>query len=163
MTGTAVNRIRSQVEFHGGRTTMKVSEVMTREVQTIQPDQPVQEAASFMLSADAGSIPVTDGERLIGMITDRDIAVRGVAKGRGPDTPVRDLMSNDVICARIDDDCDDVASKMSEAQVRRLPVIDEQQKLCGIVSLGDLARETDNESAHEALEGVSQPGGQHQQ
>ena len=142
---------------------MKVSEVMTREVQTIQPDQPVQEAASFMLSADAGSIPVTEGERLIGMITDRDIAVRGVAKGRGPDTPVRDLMSNDVICARIDDDCDDVANKMSEAQVRRLPVIDEQQKLCGIVSLGDLARETDNESAHEALEGVSQPGGQHQQ
>jgi CBS domain-containing protein len=142
---------------------MKVSEVMTREVQTIRPDQPVQEAASFMLSADAGSIPVTEGERLIGMITDRDIAVRGVAKGHGPDTPVRDLMSNDVICARIDDDCEDVANKMSEAQVRRLPVIDEQQKLCGIVSLGDLARETDNESAHEALEGVSQPGGQHQQ
>ena len=142
---------------------MKVSEVMTREVQTIQPDQPVQEAASFMLSADAGSIPVTEGDRLIGMITDRDIAVRGVAKGHGPDTPVRDLMSNDVICARIDDDCADVASKMSEAQVRRLPVVDEQQKLRGIVSLGDLARETDGESAHEALEGVSQPGGQHQQ
>ena len=142
---------------------MKVSEVMTREVQTIQPDQPVQEAASFMLSADAGSIPVTEGERLVGMITDRDIAVRGVAKGHGPDTPVRDLMSNDVICARIDDDCADVASKMSEAQVRRLPVVDEQQKLRGIVSLGDLARETDGEGAHEALEGVSQPGGQHQQ
>ena len=142
---------------------MKVSEVMTREVQTIQPDQPVQEAASFMLSADAGSIPVTEGERLIGMITDRDIAVRGVAKGRGPDTPVRDLMSDDVISVRLDDDCRDVASKMSEAQVRRLPVIDEQNKLCGIVSLGDLARETDGEGAHEALEGVSQPGGQHQQ
>jgi CBS-domain-containing membrane protein len=76
---------------------------------------------------------------------------------------VRDLMSNDVICARIDDDCADVASKMSEAQVRRLPVVDEQQKLRGIVSLGDLARETDGEGAHEALEGVSQPGGQHQQ
>ena len=108
---------------------MKVSEVMTREVQTVQPDQPVQEAASFMLSADAGSIPVTDGERLIGMITDRDIAVRGVAKGRGPDTPVRDLMSDDVISVRLDDDCRDVASKMSEAQVRRLPVIDEQSLL----------------------------------
>jgi CBS domain-containing protein len=97
------------------------------------------------------------------MITDRDIAGRGVAKGRGPDTPVRDLMSDDVISVRLDDDCRDVASKMSEAQVRRLPVIDEQNKLCGIVSLGDLARETDGESAHEALEGVSQPGGQHQQ
>ena len=142
---------------------VKVSEVMTRDVQTIRPDQKVQEAASFMLSADAGSIPVTDGDRLIGMITDRDIAVRGVAKGYGPDTPVRELMSDDIVCARIDDDCEEVASKMSEAQVRRLPVIDEQERLCGIVSLGDLARETDNDTAEQALEGVSQPGGQHRQ
>src|SRR6185369_17612955 len=123
------------------RNPVKVSEVMTRDVQTIRPDQPVQEAANFMLTADAGSIPVTDGDRLIGMITDRDIAVRGVAKGRGPDTPVSELMTNDIVCVRIDEDCDEVASKMSEAQVRRLPVVDDQQKLCGIVSLGDLARE----------------------
>jgi CBS domain-containing protein len=142
---------------------MKVSEVMTREVQTVQPDQPVQEAANFMLSADAGSIPVTEGERLIGMITDRDIAVRGVAKGFGPDTPVRELMTDELITARIDDDVQDVASRMSDAQVRRLPVIDQDERLCGIVSLGDLARESDNESAQQALEGVSQPGGQHQQ
>jgi CBS domain-containing protein len=142
---------------------MRVSEVMTRDVQTVRPDQPVQEAASFMLSADAGSIPVTDGEKLVGMITDRDIAVRGVAKGRGPDTLVRELMSDDVICARIDDDCDEVASRMSQAQVRRLPVIDEQERLCGIVSLGDLAREGATETAEQALEGVAQPGGQHQQ
>jgi len=142
---------------------MKVSEVMTRDVQTIQPDQPVQQAASFMLSADAGSIPVTEGDRLIGMITDRDIAVRGVAQGHGPDTPVRELMSNDIICARIDDDCDEVANKMSEAQVRRLPVVDEQERLCGIVSLGDLAREGASDTAEQALEGVAQPGGQHRQ
>ena len=114
---------------------MKVSEVMTRDVQTVRPDQPVQQAASFMLSADAGSIPVTDGEKLVGMITDRDIAVRGVAKGRGPDTLVRELMSDDVICARIDDDCDEVASRMSQAQVRRLPVIDEQRKLTGVITV----------------------------
>jgi CBS domain-containing protein len=142
---------------------MKISEVMTRDVQTVRPDQPVQQAASFMLSADAGSIPVTDGNRLVGMITDRDIAVRGVAKGYGPDTQVRDLMSADVICVREDDDVDDVASKMSQAQVRRLPVIDDSQQLCGIVSLGDLSRETDDDSASQALEGVSQPGGKHQQ
>ena len=142
---------------------MKISEVMTHDVQTIQPDQTAQEAARFMLSADAGSIPVTEGERLIGMITDRDIAVRGVAEGRGPDTPVRDLMTDGIVCVRLDEDIDEVASKMSEAQVRRLPVVDEDQKLCGIVSLGDLARETRDESAHEALEGVSQPGGEHQQ
>ena len=142
---------------------MKVSEVMTRDVQTIRPDQSAQQAASFMLNADAGSIPVTEGERLIGMITDRDIAVRGVAKGHGPDTPVRELMTNDIVCARIDDDCDEVASKMSEAQVRRLPVVDEQKRLCGIVSLGDLAREGATDTAEQALEGVAQPGGQHQQ
>ena len=142
---------------------MKISEVMTRDVATVSPEQTVQEAANFMLKGDAGSIPVTDGDRLIGMITDRDIAVRGVAKGYGPDTPVRELMTNDVVCARIDDDCEEVATKMSEAQGRRLPVIDEQENLCGIVSLGDLSRETDDETAAQALEGVSQPGGQHQQ
>ena len=142
---------------------MKVREVMTRDVQTVQPDQPVQQAASFMLSADAGSIPVTEGNRLIGMITDRDIAVRGVAKGLGPDTPVRELMSSECVCARDDDDISDAASKMSAAQVRRLPVIDQSERLCGIVSLGDLAREDASDTAETALEGVSQPGGQHQQ
>jgi len=142
---------------------MKVSEVMTREVKTVSPDQTAREAASFMLSEDAGSMPVSDGDRLVGMITDRDIAVRGVANGQGPDTPIRDLMTDEIICVRDDESVEDVARKMSEAQVRRLPVVDENQKLCGIVSLGDLSRETDDESAHHALEGVSQPGGQHQQ
>lgn len=142
---------------------MKVSEVMTREVATVRPDQSAQDAASFMLRADAGSIPVTEGDRLIGMITDRDIAVRGVAKGFGPDTPVRDLMTNDIVCARVDDDVEEVASKMSEAQVRRLPVVDQQERLCGIVSLGDLAREGAPDTAEQALEGVAQPGGPHQQ
>ena len=142
---------------------MKVSDVMTRDVQTVRPDQTAREAASFMLSADAGAIPVVEGGRLMGMITDRDIAVRGVAEGRGPETPVRELMTGDIVAAQLDDDTDEVAERMSEAQVRRLPVVDEQQRLCGIVSLGDLARETDDESAHEALEGVSEPGGQHRQ
>ena len=142
---------------------MKISDVMTRDVQTIRPDQTAQEAAAFMLSADAGSIPVIDGDTLIGMITDRDIAVRGVANGHGPDTPVRDLMSSGIISVNIDDDLGSVASKMSDAQVRRLPVIDQQQRLCGIVSLGDLSRGSEGEQATEALEGVSAPGGQHQQ
>jgi CBS domain-containing protein len=142
---------------------MKVSEVMTREVQTIRPDQSAQEAASFMLSADAGSIPVAEGDRLIGMITDRDIAVRGVAKGHGPNTPVRDLMTDDLIVLRADDNIEDAVEKMSGAQVRRLPVIDDEERLCGIVSLGDLSREADNESASQALDGVSQRGGEHRQ
>lgn len=142
---------------------MKVSDVMTRTVETVGPEQTAQEAAAFMLSADTGSIPVTDGDKLIGMITDRDIAVRGIAKGHGPDTLVRDLMSDDLICAREDDDVESAASRMSEAQVRRLPVIDDEKKLCGIVSLGDLSRETDGATASQALEGVSQPGGEHRQ
>jgi CBS domain-containing protein len=142
---------------------MKVSDVMTRDVQTVRPDQTAREAASFMLRADAGAIPVTEGDRLVGMITDRDIAVRGVAEGHGPDTPVRDLMTNDIVAARIEDDTDDVAVRMSEAQVRRLPVIDDQQKLCGIVSLSDLTQKADESSAEQALEGITEPGGQHQQ
>ena len=142
---------------------MKISDVMTREVATVSSTQTAQEAANFMLEGDAGSIPVTDGDRLIGMITDRDIAVRGVAKGLGPDTPVSELMTDGLICARLDDDVEEAARKMGEAQVRRLPVIDESENLVGIVSLGDLARETGDESAHQALEGVSQPSAQHQQ
>jgi CBS domain-containing protein len=142
---------------------MKVSECMTSQVETVRADQTAQDAARFMLKADAGSIPVVDGDRLIGMITDRDIAVRGVAKGNGPDTLVRELMTDDLIVAKADDDIEEVARKMSAAQVRRLPVIDNDERLCGIISLGDLARETDNEAAEQALEGVTQPGGQHQQ
>jgi CBS domain-containing protein len=142
---------------------MKISEVMTQNVETVGPDQTAREAASFMLRAEAGSIPVCEGERVIGMITDRDIAIRGVAEGRGPDTLVRDLMTDHVICAREDDLVEDVARRMSDEQIRRLPVLDADERLVGIVSIGDLARETVGEEAHEALEGVSQPGGEHQQ
>lgn len=142
---------------------MKISEVMTTEVEKVSADQTAREAASFMLRADAGSIPVCDGDRVIGMITDRDIAVRGVAEGRGPDTPVSELMSDGIVCAHEDDDVQSVAQRMSEEQVRRMPVVDAEDRLIGIVSLGDLARETNGESAHQALEGVSAPGGQHQQ
>jgi CBS domain-containing protein len=142
---------------------MKISEVMTRDVQTVRPDQSAREAAYFMLHADAGAIPVTDGDRLIGMITDRDIAVRGVAQGHGPDTPVRELMTNDIVAARVDDDTDDVAVRMSQAQVRRLPVIDNEEKLCGIVSLADLTQEGDHDAAEQALQGISEPGGDHRQ
>lgn len=142
---------------------MKISDVMTRNVATVSPDQTVREAAAFMLSAEAGSIPVTDGDRLVGMITDRDIAVRGVAQGHGPDTPVRDLMSEGLVCIREDEDVADVASRMADSQVRRLLVVDSDDKLCGIVSLGDLSREARDDHAAKALEGVSQPGGDHRQ
>ena len=141
----------------------KISEVMTTDVETIGADESARQAANFMLRADTGSIPVMDGETLIGMITDRDIAVRGVAHGHGPDTPVRELMTDEVICVRQDENVADVAAKMSEAQVRRVPVIDQDNRLCGIVSLGDLSRETESDAASQALEGVSRPGGLHSQ
>ena len=142
---------------------MKVSEVMTTGVETVRPDQQARDAARFMVQADTGSIPVTEGERLIGIITARDIAVRGVALGYGPETPVSELMTSGVVSAHADDPIEEAARKMGEAQVRRLPVIDDDARLVGVVSLGDLARETDEETAGQALEGVSAPGGQHQQ
>ena len=142
---------------------MKVSEVMTKDIETVRPDQQARDAARFMLHADAGSIPVTDGERLIGIITDSDIAVRGVALGYGPETLVSALRTSGVVSAHADEPIEEAARKMGEAQVRRLPVIDDQERLVGIVSLGDLARETDEDTAGQALEGVSAPGSQHQQ
>ena len=142
---------------------MKISDVMTTELETVTPEQTAKDAAGFMLSADTGSIPVCDNGKVIGMITDRDIAVRGVAEGLGPETSVRDLMSKDIICAHEDDDVASIAQKMSDSQVRRLPVVDANQKLVGMISLGDLSREADNGAANKALEGVSAPGGQRQQ
>ncbi len=141
----------------------KISEVMSREVQTVTPESTAQEAAGFMLQADAGAIPVTEGERVIGMITDRDIAVRGVAEGRGPDTPVRELMTDGVVTAREDDDIEDVAIRMSDEQVRRMPIVDQNERLVGIVSLADVSRSDLGEAASVALGGVTDPGGQHNQ
>ena len=142
---------------------MKISEVMTTNVETVTPNQTAQEAANFMLRANAGSIPVCEDDRVIGMITDRDIAIRGIAEGRGPDTPISELMSADIVCAREDDDTSDVAERMSSEQVRRLPVVDGNDRLVGIVSLGDLSREGPEQAAAMALEGVTQPGGEHEQ
>ena len=147
----------------GAKTMTTVRDLMTTSVETVRPEQTAKDAAGFMLSADTGSIPVCDGDTVIGMITDRDIAVRGVAEGKGPDCTVRELMSSDIICARETDDAESVAERMSDAQVRRLPVLDESNKLVGMISLGDLARETSGESAHVALEGVSASGSRHQQ
>jgi CBS domain-containing protein len=142
---------------------MRVSEVMTSDVQTVTPDQSAREAASFMLRSEAGSIPVTEGDRVIGMITDRDIAVRAVAEGKGPDTPIREVMTEDVKYCYEDDDTDDVARNMADIQVRRLPVLTREKRLVGIISLGDMAVTDEAGKAGEAVAGISQPGGQHSQ
>ena len=143
---------------------MKISEVMTRDVETVKPDEPIRQAAQFMLRADTGSLPVCDGDKLVGMLTDRDIAVRAVADGRGPDTPVREAMTDHVDYCFEDDEVEEVAMKMSDTQVRRFPVLSrDDQKLVGVVSLGDLSRSDKGEAAKVALDGVTDPGGQHNQ
>jgi CBS domain-containing protein len=142
----------------------KISDVMTSDVQVVKPDQTIQEAASFMLRSDAGSIPVCDGERLQGMITDRDIAVRAVAEGRGPDTPVTEIMTGDVLYVFEDDEVEDVAQQMSQNQVRRMPVVSRQdQRLVGIVSIGDLSDHGEHDVAALALDGITQDGGERSQ
>lgn len=143
---------------------MKIAECMTAEVEIVGPDQPIREAAQFMLRADAGAMPVGEGARLVGMVTDRDIAVRGVAAGRGPDTPVRDVMTDEVIYCFDDDEVEAVALKMSDRQVRRMPVLSrEDETLVGIVSLGDISRSEQSEAASVALDGITDPGGEHSQ
>jgi CBS domain-containing protein len=143
---------------------MKVAEFMSRDVQTVKPDQPIREAAEFMLRADAGSMPVCDGDRLVGMVTDRDIAVRAVARGRGPDTPVREAMTDHVDYCFDDDEAEEVAMKMSDAQIRRFPVLSrDDNRLVGIVSLGDLSRSDQGDAATVALGGITDPGGSHDQ
>jgi CBS domain-containing protein len=142
---------------------MRVSECMTRDVRVASPEQSIREVAKIMAEIDAGVMPVGDNDRLVGMITDRDIAIRAVAEGKGPDTPVREVMSTEtVLYCYEDEDLAHVAQNMGEQQVRRLPVVNRDKRLVGIVSLGDMAQ-TEARAANKAVKGVSKPGGQHNQ
>lgn len=134
----------------------KISEVMTSDVKVVRPDDSLQRAAALMADEDVGAIPVCDGERLQGMITDRDIAVRAVAKGLDADTSVREVMTEDLVWCKEDDDTQEVLGRMADRQIRRIPVIDADRKLVGIVALGDLAIE-DEENVDEALRDISLP------
>ena len=142
---------------------MRVSEAMTREVRVCTPGQTIREVAQTMAEIDAGSMPVGENDRLIGMITDRDIAIRAVAAGKGPDTPVREVMSEHIHYCFDDEEIDDVAQNMGDIRVRRLPVINRDKRLVGIISLGDVARTEGGETVGDAVVGVSQPGGAHTQ
>ena len=142
---------------------MRVSEAMTRDVRLIEPTQTIRDAARLMAEMDAGIMPVREGDRLVGMITDRDIAVRAVAEGKGPDTPIREVMTEDVKYCYEDDDTDDVARNMADIQVRRLPVLTRDKRLVGIISLGDMAVSDGPGRVGDAVAGISQPGGQHSQ
>lgn len=142
---------------------MQVSEAMTRDVRVANADETIERAAQLMAELDAGVLPVGNNNRLVGMITDRDIAVRAVAKGKGPETKVRDVMTDDVKYCFVDQQLDDVTRNMGDIQVRRLPVLDRDKQLVGILSLGDVAMTTGDGAAGKALSGISRPGGAHSQ
>ena len=139
---------------------MKIQEIMTTDPELIDPDASIRNAAKRMRDEDIGALPVGENDRLVGMVTDRDIAVRGVAEERAPETTtVRDVMSEKVYYCFEDDDVEDAARCMAENQVRRLPILNRDKRLTGIVSLADIAQ-TGEECEKTALEGVSEPSGE---
>ena len=142
---------------------MLVSKAMTHNVRLTSPHQTIQEAARIMAEIDAGALPVGENDRLVGMITDRDIAIRAVGLGKSPQTEVGEVMSADVKYCFEDDDLDEVARNMADQQVRRLPVVNRDKRLVGILSLGDVAGTEDEKCTGETLAGISRPGGLHSQ
>jgi CBS domain-containing protein len=125
-----------------------VSDVMTRGVRSMSPQDTVVLAAQAMDELNVGVIPVCEGDKLVGMVTDRDIVIRGVAQQADTKTmKLADVMSTNVRCAKEDEDVDDVLSQMAETQIRRMPVIDKQQRLVGIVSIGDIASKDPDDEA----------------
>ena len=141
---------------------MQLSEIITRDVETIPPEATVREAAQRMRSMDVGSLPVCDGAHLLGMITDRDITVRATADGCNPEqTCVRDAMTPNIEYVFEDDDVQRAAQIMQDKQIRRLPVVSRGDKrLVGIVALGDIARTGDDRTAGDTLQDISDPNRQ---
>jgi CBS domain-containing protein len=137
----------------------KIREVMTRDVEVINPTDTLRDAAEKMRSLNVGPLPVCDGQRVLGMITDRDIVVRAIAIGKDPaSTPVSEAMSSGIEYCLEDDDVDTVLDRMKEHQLRRFIVVDQDKKLVGIVAIGDLSQEVSDAKVGEALGGISEPG-----
>src|SRR3954469_18007168 len=144
---------------------MKIPDIMSRDVEVIRPDSVIQEAAAKMKDLDIGSLPVCENQRLLGVLTDRDITVRAVASGRNPSTTtVSETMTPEFIYCFEDENVKEAAKLMERHQIRRLPILDREKHLVGIVSLGDLALETDREKmSARVLEEVSEPAKPKQQ
>jgi CBS domain-containing protein len=138
---------------------MKVRDIMTTNVEFVRPDDTLKTAACAMKEHDIGLLPVCDGEQFVGMLTDRDIAIRAVSEGSDPkSTRVREIMTHNFICCSEDDDVDDAARIMRQRKVRRIVVLDHRQRLVGIVSLGDLASACEDPNrVGEVLQAVSVP------
>lgn len=135
---------------------MKISEIMTRDVQTVHPGQTLREVANMMANIDSGAILVNSEDRLVGMITDRDIVIRAVAKGESCDIPISGVMSSDIRYCFDDQEVDEVARNMADIQMRRLPVVNRDKRLVGVVSLGNIAKACDSGANNTVLQGVAQ-------
>ena len=142
---------------------MKVRDAMSRDVQVASPTQTICDAAKMMAKIDAGVLPVGENDLLVGMITDRDITIRAVAEGKAHTTKVREIMSEEVLYCFDDQDLDEVAQNMSDTKVRRLPVVNRDKRLVGIISLGDVARNEDAGTTGQTVSHISEPGGEHSQ
>lgn len=139
---------------------MEVRQLMSKKVRIAAPTENLQTAARLMAEADVGALPVGENDRLIGMVTDRDIVVRGLGAGRDPSkTSIREVMSDGIDYCFEYEDVDQVATKMAQLQVRRLPVLNRERRLVGIVSLGDISRKAENQISGSALRRVSEPTG----
>jgi CBS domain-containing protein len=138
---------------------------MTRDPRTVTPDSTTREAAQLMKEEGVGIVPVVEGAKLIGVVTDRDIAIRVVAEGRHVDAKVRDVMSTKRLATcRPDEDVDVVMETMANEQVRRIPIVDERGSLVGIVAQADIVRKAGNDrKAERTVERISEPGGDHSQ
>ena len=138
---------------------MQLSDIMTSNPVVLGPDTMLRDAAQKMRDLDSGVMPVGENDRLVGMLTDRDITVRATADGKDPNTtPVRDVMTSDVVYCFVDDDIEMAARTMEENQIRRVIVLDRDKRLVGIASLGDLAVHAPSDRlAGEVTEGVSEP------
>ena len=136
----------------------KLKDLMSRDVKVVSPDMSIQDVAKQMREGDFGMLPVGENDRMIGTITDRDIAMRAVAEGKDSSTKVRDVMSEGIAWVFEDETVEDAAKMMSQRQVRRLPVVDRNKRLVGIVALGDFAVESSEiRPAAEALSEISKP------
>lgn len=136
---------------------MKITEVMSRDVEVASPQDSIQTVARRMAEGDFGFMPVCDGQRLQGTVTDRDLAVRALAEGKSFETPVAEIMTRDVHWLRESEDVKTALQFMGDKQIRRLPVIDESDRLVGVVALGDLARTGKDKHTGDALEDISRP------
>ena len=142
---------------------MKILECMTRNVRLASPDMTLREAARLMGECDAGVLPVGENDRLVGRLTDRDIAIRGVGQGLGPAAKVGDAMSREVCWCFEDDEVEDALQYMADEKIRRMPVLSRAKRLVGIVSLGDLTEAVLSSQSGDTLSAISAPGGLHSQ